>query len=221
VGHVLTTPSDTEIGTPKIPQAAQKWQISEWIASDVTVRYGLFDRLQVEGQLKLTNPVDPFTPELIGGAFGARVLLLKPAEPGRFALEIGGRFVGVRASQEVTQTSGTRSQTDDWTYRALGFEVPLIASLKVHPLVTLTGAPFARAYFIRAWHDTVAFDGTVSHERLEWTPVLTGGAGFSAQILMGPVEISPAVAFELATRPGNNAPTQLLIEPGVNLGMRW
>jgi hypothetical protein len=223
LGHVLADPRDIEVGTPNLPEGAGKWQVSTWIASDLTVRYGLFSRVQLEGQLKLTNPVDPFVPVPVGGAFGVRVLLReKPlGDFGAIAVELGARFVGVRATQELTQTSGDRSQTDRWTYRALGLEVPLVVSRRIHPLVALTAAPFLRAYFIRAWRDTTHPDGATLSSRLEWTPVLSGGLGLAAAFTLGRLELSPALAFELGTRPGVGAATQLLVEPGLSLGVRW
>lgn len=223
VGHVLADPRDIEVGTPRLPEGASKWQVSTWIASDLTVRYGLFTRMQLEGQLKLTNPIDPFVPLPVGGALGVRVLLReKPLDdPRAIAVELGLRFVGVRATQELTQTSGERSQTDRWTYRALGVEVPLIASVRVHPLVAFTASPFLRAHLIRAWRDTTRPDGTTVSSRLEWTPVLSGGLGLGAALTLGRLELSPAVALELGTRPGLGASTQLLIEPGLSVGVRW
>lgn len=223
VGRVLAAPSDIELGAPQLPEETQKWQVSTWVASDVSLRYGLFERLQLEAQLKLTNPIDPFTPAPVGGAIGARVLLRDraPDEPRAVAVELGARFVGVRATQELVRTSNGRTQTDTWVYRALGLEVPLVCSMRLRPEVALTAAPFMRAYFIRAWHDSVAPDGTLRHSRLEWTPVLAGGLGLSASFTLGPVELTPAVSLELATRPGPDAATQLLVEPGLSVGTKW
>src|SRR5581483_9381387 len=65
-GRVLAGPSDVR-DLPQTPPEAQQYEVSTWVASDVTVRWQATSRLALEGQLKLTNPVVPFTPMLVGG----------------------------------------------------------------------------------------------------------------------------------------------------------
>ena len=38
---------------------------------------------------------------------------------------------------------------------------------------------------------------------------------------LGPVQIAPGIAVELATRPGIGQPTQLLFEPGLSVGTKF
>lgn len=221
VGRVLASPSDLDLTSGSTPLPAQKWQVSTWVASDISLDWALSDRVVFEGQLKLTNPIDPFSVDAVGGAFGARVRLWKRSGDRGFALELGPRLVGVRAEQSVTQTSGTRAQTDQWTYRALGAELPLVATYRLRPELALTLSPFLRGYLIRAWHDVIASDAATVTTALQWTPVISGGVGFSVALDFGALELSPALALELATRAGPNAPLQLLVEPGLAVGYRF
>jgi len=220
-GRVLATPSDLDLTQGSTPVPAEKWQVDTWIASDLSFDWAPTDRVTLEAQLKLTNPIDPFTLDAIGGAFGARVRLWKRTGGTGFSLELGPRFVGVRAEQEVTQVSGTRSQTDRWTYRALGMELPLVATYRLRPELALTLSPFFRTYLIRAWHDVISDDAATVTTRLQWTPVISGGLGASIAIDFGKLELSPALALELATRAGPDAPRQLLFEPGLAVGYRF
>lgn len=218
-GRVLAGPSDVH-DLPATPPEAQKWEVSTWVASDATLRWQALERVTLEAQVKLTSPVVPFVPELVGGALGARVRLISHAAEGGFALEIGGRGVGIGVQQRIDRSTDGRSQTDLWNYRAFGFEVPLVASYRVNPLFAVTASPFLRAYWIRAWHTELA--GSSKNEaQLLWSPVLSGGLGASAAFDVGPLEFAPGLALELATRPGPNAPTHVLFEPGVSVGTRF
>jgi hypothetical protein len=216
---VLAGPSDVR-DLSQTPPEAQQYEVSTWVASDVTVRWQASSRIALEGQLKLTNPVVPFTPMLVGGAVGTRVRLRELPAGGGLAIEIGARAVGVTAEQRIDRSSDGRSQTDIWNYRALGLEVPLIATYRVNPLFAVTASPFLRAYWIRAWHDRVV-GLTTSTAELQWSPVLSAGLGAAAAFDVGPVQLSPGVAIELATRPGPNAPTHFLFEPGIAVGTRF
>jgi hypothetical protein len=139
---------------------------------------------------------------------------------GGLAVEIGARAVGVTAEQRIDRSADGRSQTDIWNYRALGLEVPLIATYRVNPLFAVTASPFLRAYWIRAWHDKVVGLST-STAVLQWSPVLSAGLGAAAAFDVGPVQLSPGVAIELATRPGPNTATHFLFEPGIAVGTRF
>jgi hypothetical protein len=217
-GRVLAGPSDVrDVPTPR---EAEQYEVSTWVASDVTLRWQTSRRLTLEAQLKLTNPVVPFTPMVVGGAIGARVRLRHIPPGGGFALEIGARAVGMRAEQRIDRSTDGRSQTDVWNYRALGVELPLIATYRVSPLFAVTASPFLRAYWIRAWHDRIVGLETTSRA-LQWSPVLSAGLGAAAAFDVGPVQLSPGLAVELATKPGPNAATHFLFEPGVAVGTRF
>jgi hypothetical protein len=217
-GRVLAGPSDIR-DLPQTPPEAQQYEVSTWVASDVTVRWQVASRLALEGQLKLTNPVVPFTPMLVGAAIGTRVRLREVPAGGGVALEIGARAVGISAEQRIERTADGRSQTDVWNYRAAGLEVPLIATYRVNPLFAVTASPFLRAYWIRAWHDRIG--ATTSQAVLQWSPVLSAGLGAAAAFDIGVVQLSPGVAIELATKPGPNTATRFLFEPGVAVGTRF
>jgi hypothetical protein len=225
-GRVLAGPSDVH-DLPATPPQARSYEVSTWFASDASLRWQAGRPLTLEAQVKLTNPVVPFTPELVGGAVGARLRLLDRAGGGGLALELGARAVGVGVQQSITRSADTRTQVDSWNYRAFGVEVPLIASYRVNPLFAVSFAPFLRAYWIRVWHDeteTVAGSSAppdFSQAALQWSPVLSGGAGVSAAFDLGPVQLAPNLALELATRPGPQAETHVLFEPGVSVGTRW
>ncbi len=218
-GRVLAGPSDVR-DLPQTPPEAQQYEVSTWVASDVTVRWQATSRLALEGQLKLTNPVVPFTPMLVGGAIGTRVRLRELPAGGGLAIELGARAVGVSAEQRIDRSADGRSQTDIWNYRALGLEAPLIVTYRVNPLFAVTASPFLRAYWIRAWHDKVVGLAT-STAVLQWSPVLSAGIGAAAAFDIGPVQLSPGVAIELATRPGPNTATHFLFEPGIAVGTRF
>ncbi len=218
-GRVLAGPSDLH-DAPQTPPQAQQYEVTTWVASDLTLRWQAARLLTLEGQLKLTNPITPFTPMLVGGAVGARLRLREVPPGGGLALEVGARAVGVTARQQIDRSADGLSQTDTWNYRSWGIELPLIATWRLNPLVALTGSPFLRAYWIRAWHDRIVGD-TVSRSILQWSPVLSGGMGFAAAFDMGPVQLSPGVAIELATKPGPNAVTRFLFEPGIAIGTRF
>ena len=219
-GRVLAGPSDLR-DLPQTPPEAQQYEVSTWVASDVTVRWQATSRVALEGQLKLTNPVVPFTPMLVGGAVGTRVRLREVPAGGGVAIEIGARAVGITAEQRIDRSADGRSQTDIWNYRALGLEVPLIATYRVNPLFAVTASPFLRAYWIRAWHTTVVGLATQEQAALQWSPVLSGGLGGAAAFDLGPIEVSPSAAIELVTRPGPFAATHFIFEPGVSLGTRF
>ena len=55
-------------------------------------------------------------------------------------------------------------------------------------------------------------DGSVFH-----------GAGFGAAAAfdLGPIQLSPGAAIELATKPGPEQKTHFLFEPGVTVGTRF
>src|SRR5207249_4126756 len=177
-GRVLAGPADVN-DRPSTPPEAQQWEVSTWFASDASVRWQVLQPLSLEVQVKLTNPIVPFAPTLVGGAVGARLRLReRPGEEG-VAIELAARAVGVAVEQRIDRTENGRSQTDHWSYRAGGFELPLIATWRINPLFAATISPFARLYFIRAWH-TIEVGLTEQQAILQWQPILSGGLGFSA-----------------------------------------
>jgi hypothetical protein len=218
-GRVLAGPSDVH-DLPATPREAQQYEVTTWVASDVSLRWQAGSRVTLEGQLKLTNPVVPFTPNLVGGSLGARFRLLERAPAGGVSLEVGLRAVGVSAEQRIDRTSSGRTQTDIWNYRSLGLELPLIGTYRVNPLFAITLSPFLRAYWIRVWHDILVGLDTTRAE-LQWSPVLSAGLGAAAAFDLGPVQLSPGAAIELATKPGPNQRTHFLFEPGVTVGTRF
>jgi hypothetical protein len=218
-GRVLAGPSDVPGNT--VAADASKWEVLTWVASDASIRWQVLYHLAFEAQLKLTNPIAPFTPALVGGALGARLRLYDLQRGEGLAFEIGTRFVGIGVEQELVRTQDGRTRTDRWNYRAFGVEVPFIATYRVSPQLALTGSPFLRAYWIRAWHEVFQPDGTESLTRLQWTPVLAAGLGASMAMDFGIVQVAPGCALELATRAGPTAPTKLLVEPGVSVGVRF
>ena len=224
--RVLAAPSDVHdpststAASEPIPQGAQQWQVSTWFASDLTLRYQLARRLTLEGQLKLTNPITPFEPNLVGGALGVRVRLVEHPPAQGFAAEVGFKVVGISAEQTLDRVAGDLSQTDTWNYRAFGGELPLIVTYRVNSLMAVTASPFLRAYFIRAWH-TVITPTSRDQTILFFTPVLSAGIGVSFSFDVGPLELSPGLAMELATQPGDNANTHVLFEPGVSVGTHF
>jgi hypothetical protein len=220
VGRVLAGPSDVN-DLPSTPLPAQQWEVTTWVGSDLSLRYQLTRRITLEGQLKLTNPITPFVPEIVGGAVGARFRLLEHQPEGGWAAEIGARFVGISAQQNLSQTSLGTSQTDSWNYRAGGIEVPLVVTYRMNSLVSVTGSPFARIYYIRAWHDSLSSEGIASQKALFWTPILSAGLAGSFAFDLGPLELAPGLAMELATKPGPGTPTHVLFEPGVSVGTRF
>jgi hypothetical protein len=219
-GRVLAGPSDIP-DLPATPPQAQQYNVSTWVASDVSVRWQLTSKVAVEGQLKLTNPVVPFTPTLAGAALGTRVRLRERSPGGGLAVELGARAVGVGAAERIERSNGGFTWIDTWNYRALGVEVPLVTSYRVNPLLAVTAAPFLRAYWIRAWHDQTVGLITAPAGKLQWSPVLSAGLGAAAAFDLGPVQLSPGAAIELATKPGPNAATHFLFEPGVSVGTRF
>jgi len=219
-GRVLAGPSDVH-DLPVTPSGAQQYEVSTWVASDVSLRWQVGPRITLEGQIKLTNPVVPFTPTLSGGAAGVRLRLRQRPPEGGLSLEVGARAVGVGAEQRIDRTSSGRSQADVWSYRAVGIELPAIASYRVNPLFAVTAAPFLRAYWIRAWHDEIVGLITTRAGTLEWSPVLSAGFGAATAFDLGPIQLSPGAAIELATKPGPNAATRFLFEPGVSVGTRF
>jgi hypothetical protein len=218
-GRVLAGPADIR-DLPATPREAQQYDVSTWVGSDLTVRWQAAAGVTLEGQLKLTTPVVPFTPNLVGGAVGARVRLKHIPPGGGVAIEIGARAVGISAEQQIERSADGRSQTDVWNYRSLGVEMPLIVTYRVNPLFAVTGSPFLRAYWIRAWHDRIVGLAT-SRAILQWSPVLSAGIGVAAAFDLGPVQLSPGLAVELATKPGPSAATHFLFEPGIAVGTRF
>ena len=91
-GRVLAGPSDIH-DLPATPAEAEQYEVSTWVASDVSLRWQVAPRITLEGQIKLTNPVVPFTPTLAGGAVGVRVRLRQRPPEGGVSLEIGARVV--------------------------------------------------------------------------------------------------------------------------------
>ncbi|GAC1343353.1 MAG: hypothetical protein NVS2B9_04240 [Myxococcales bacterium] len=222
VARVLAGPTDVDASARAVPPGAQQWTVSTWASSDASLRWQAFDRVAFEAQLKLVNPVSPFVPVPVGGAVGARVRLIgRGASATGFALELGGRVVGVGVRQRLTRTQDVRSQTDTWNYRAAGFELPLVGSYRVSPLVAVTASPFLRLYRIRAWHSVLASDDTVTTTLLPWTAVLTAGLGISVAMDLGPVQIAPGLAVEIGVRPGGDRRASLLFEPGLAVGTRF
>lgn len=220
MGRVLAGPTDVDGIDTSSPQT-ERFEVSTWLATDLSARYGIADRVALEAQVKLTNPISPFEPNLVGGAAGARIRIVDRKEDVGTAVELGLRAVGISVDQELHAGSGTNTRTDIWRYRAVGAEVPLIASYRVNPLFAVTVSPFLRAYWIRVTH---TIESTVTQpelRRLEWTPVLTAGIGLSGALQIGPLEIAPGMAVELATRPGIGQRTQLLFEPGLSIGTRF
>lgn len=218
-GRVLAGPSDVPSNTP-IPETS-KWEALTWVASDASLRWQVLYHLTFEAQLKLSNPIQPFVPALVGGSLGARLRLYDLQQGEGLAFEIGTRFVGVGVEEELVRTQDGRTQTDRWNYRAFGVEVPFIATYRVSPQLALTGSPFLRVYWIRAWRETFQPDGTETLTRLQWTPVLSAGLGASMAMDFGVVQVAPGCALELATRAGLTAPTKLLVEPGLSVGVRF
>lgn len=217
-GRVLAGPSDVH-DLPATPPEAQKYEVSTWVASDASLRWQALGPLTLEVQVKLTNPIVPFAPNLAGAAAGARLRLLDHAAEGGLALEVGARVVGVGASQRIDRSQDGRSQTDTWNYRAFGIEVPAVVTYRVNPLFAVTGSPFLRVYWIRAWHNEI---GTSRKQAaLQYAPVLSGGLGGAVSFDLGPITLSPGLALELATRPGPGAATQFLFEPGLSVGTRF
>ena len=218
-GRVLAGPSDIN-DLPKTPPEAQQWEVSTWFASDASLRWQAFSRVSLEAQVKLTNPIVPFAPALSGASLGARVRVLSREGEGGFAVELGVRGVGVGVEQRIDRSQDGRNQTDRWNYRALGLEVPLIASYRVNPLFAVTASPFLRVYWIRAWH-TLQQGLSEETRSLPFTPVLSGGLAVSGCFALGPVDLAPGLAIELATRAGPTAPTHFLFEPGLSVGTRF
>ena len=218
--RVLAGPGDVPEKTPAPPDTS-KWEVLTWVASDASIRWQVLYHLALEAQVKLTNPISPFAPALVGGALGARLRLYDLQRGEGLAFEIGTRFVGVGVEQELVRTQDGRTQIDRWNYRAFGVEVPFIVTYRVSPELALTGSPFLRAYWIRAWHEAFQPDGVETLTRLQWTPVLSAGLGASIAMDFGRVQVAPDCALELATRAGPNAPTKLLVEPGVSVGVRF
>jgi hypothetical protein len=218
-GRVLAGPSDVPGQTP-VPDV-NKWEVLTWVASDASLRWQVLYHLTVEAQLKLSNNISPFLPSVVGGSLGARLRLYDLQQGEGLAFEIGARFVGVGVEEELVRTQDGRTQTDRWTYRAFGIEVPFIATYRVSPELALTGSPFLRLYWIRAWHEVFQPDGTETLSRLLWTPVLSAGLGASIAMNFGVVQVAPGCALELATRAGSGAPTKLLVEPGLSVAVRF
>jgi hypothetical protein len=164
--------------------------------------------------------VVPFTPALVGGSLGARWRVWERTGDTGPAIELGLRGVGVATEQRIDRSQDGLSQTDYWDYRALGVEVPAVGTWRINPIFAVTASPFLRAYWIRAWHTEVV-GLTRTQVAIPWSPVISGGLGAAAAMTLGPVEISPGAALELATRPGPGAATKVLFEPGVSLGTRF
>ena len=51
--------------------------------------------------------------------------------------------------------------------------------------------------------------------------MLAAGFGASVAMELGPLQVAPGCALELATRAGPTSPTKLLVEPGVSVGVRF
>ncbi len=222
-GRVLAGPSDVRVPNSTVAAAPEtsKWEVLTWVTSDASLRWQVLYHLTFEAQLKLSNPIDPFVPALVGGSLGARLRLYDLQEGEGLAFEIGTRFVGVGVEEELVRTQDGRTQTDRWNYRAFGIEVPFIATYRVSRGLALTGSPFLRLYWIRAWHETIKPDGTETLDRLQWTPVLSAGLGASIAMDFGVVQVAPGCALEVATRAGPKAPTKLIVEPGLSVGVRF
>src|SRR2546428_2297765 len=112
------------------------------------------------------------------------------------------------------------SQQDVWAYQSMGQRRPVLAPYRMNPSYAASASPFLRAYWIRAWHDKIV-GLTTSQAVLQWSPVLSAGFGAAAAFDLGPVQLSPGAAIELATKPGPNAATRFLFEPGVCVGTRF
>lgn len=221
LGRVLAGPADAD-PSRTIPSGAQQWTVSTWASSDLSVRWAVLDAVALEAQLKTVNPFAPIVPVPVGGALGARVRLIsRELATSGFALELGLRAVGVGAQQSLTRSQDLRSQTDTWNYRAMGLEAPLVGTYRISPLVALTASPFLRLYRVKAWHSVVAPDGSTSTAGIPWTAVLAGGLGISIAMDLGPVELAPGMAFELAARPGRGSPVSFLFEPGLSVGSKF
>jgi hypothetical protein len=218
-GRVLAGPSDVPSNT--IAPQTSKWEVLTWVASDASLRWQVLYHLTLEAQLKLSNPIDPFVPSLVGGSLGARLRLYDLQQGEGLAFEIGTRFVGVGVEEELVRTQDGRTQTDSWHYRAFGIEVPFIVTYRVSSELALTGSPFMRLYWIRAWQETIKPDGSETLTRVEWTPTLAAGLGASMAMNFGVLQIAPGCALELATRVGNSSITKVLVEPGLSIGVRF
>src|SRR5205807_9153852 len=121
------------INDKAVAPEANMWEVLALVSSDASLRWQVLSFLALEGQVKLTNPIVPFTPALVGGSLGARVRLYDRHAGEGLAFEIGGRFVGVGVEQELVRTQDGRTQTDRWNYRAIGLELPFIATYRVSP----------------------------------------------------------------------------------------
>jgi hypothetical protein len=220
MGRVLAGPTDVD-GIDTTSPLTQKFEVSTWLASDLSARYGVSDRVALEAQVKLTNPISPFEPNLVGGALGTRIRFVDRAGDVGSAVELGLRAVGITVEQTLSSSSGTNTRTDVWRYQAIGAEVPLIGSYRINHLFAVTVSPFLRAYWIRVRHSVESTVAPPTENRLEWTPVLTAGIGLSGALQVGPVELAPGMAVELATRPGRGQRTQLLFEPGLSIGTKF
>jgi hypothetical protein len=223
MGRVLVSPADVELDPAKVPADAARWEVSTWIAGGVGAVWAPTDQIALQAQLLLTNPIDPFVPEPVGGAVAARLRLLDrpggPDGPRGWAIELGPRLVGLGVSQDLVQTAGSLQQIDRWTYQAYGLELPVIVTDRISPQLALTAAPFLRSYVVRAWHDLVTGAGHTTTSRLQWTPTLSAGISVSAALQLGSISLVPGVTLELASRPGVGAPKQLLFEPGLSMAV--
>jgi hypothetical protein len=218
-GRVLAGPSDVPSNT--IAPETSKWEVLTWVASDASLRWQVLYHLTVEAQLKLSNPIDPFVPALVGGSLGARLRLYDLQQGEGLAFEVGTRFVGVGVEEQLVRTQDGRTQTDSWHYRAFGIEVPFIATYRVSSVLALTGSPFLRIYWIRAWQETIKPDGSEALTRVQWTPTLSAGLGASMAMDFGVLQVAPGCALELASRVGTHSITKILVEPGVSIGVRF
>lgn len=216
--RVLAGPSDVD--RARGPPEANHFEVSTWFASDVSLRWQALPLLTLEAQLKMTNPIAPFVPEIAGASVGGRVRLRNRPADGGFAVEAGARIVGLAVEEQIQRPPDNPVQTDRWDYRALGLELPLVATYRVNPLFAVTASPFARIYWIRAWHVTQRADVEASSSILQWSPVLSAGLGFSGALQLGLLEVAPGMAVELATRPGVDQRTRLLFQPGLSVGIK-
>src|SRR5439155_4078622 len=73
VGRVLAGPSD--VPSNAVAPDTSKWEVLTWVASDASIRWQVLYHLTLEAQLKLTNPIAPFVPNVAGAALGARLRL--------------------------------------------------------------------------------------------------------------------------------------------------
>ena len=217
-GRVLAGPGDVPSKT--IAPETSKWEVLTWVASDASLRWQVL--AASAGALYAASFGGwSFVPALVGGSLGARLRLYDLQEGEGLAFEIGTRFVGVGVEEELVRTQDGRTQTDRWNYRAFGIEVPFIATYRVSRELALTGSPFLRLYWIRAWQETIQPDGTETLNRLQWTPVLSAGLGASMAMDFGVLQVAPGCALELASRAGTSSPTKLLVEPGLSVGVRF